>query len=172
MKRMLIGCFSLLIWIWSNRSRWIFLLFRTMGSDKLIFIGNWALSARISANLSFRMINRHIETMFDRYFSLFGSMFFLSYIFVMIETSSQNSLLNFVTTYQIFFLCTVNHLFRAFFRDIWWFDFWFWLSNSIPKNVFAWINESKRWVFFIIQKLHFESFSFEVDDPTDFVLFF
>lgn len=154
------------------RSDWtscFFLLFGAVGRYKLIFIRNRALILRRCTSFSFRkIVDSHIEAVFGRDDSLFRSLPPLE----MVKTSLQHFFLDFVAAHQIPLLITINDSFWTFLRDIWGFDFSSRLTDGKAENVLTWIHESERRVFFVVQKLYFESFSFEIDDPAYFLFFF
>ena len=46
------------------------------------------------------------------------------------------------------------------------------ILDGEAKEVFGWVNESERWIFFIVKKLEFEVFAFKINDPTYFWFLF
>ena len=104
--------------------------------------------------------HRHVQIILDRH-SLLWSLSFINNFLVVINATSKLILEHF-----------------AFYNsDCMSFDviFFGWSGVSfgedgITEYVLGWIDEGERGVFFVIEQLYFEGFSFEVDDPAHFAV--
>ena len=74
------------------------------------------------------------------------------------------------TSLEIFLKYSVSNWSLSAIRSLLWTFFRTLLEDGETKDIFCWVDECERWIFFVLHELKFEGFSFQVDDPAHFCL--